>query len=116
MFFGQSWNVSAVKFCTESLSRFDYVPAANQLENLCYTLQMRPIRSSEIGSYLYCRRAWWYRKIGTPSEIKAELAAGTNSTAGMEGKSLLRLSPGPLGWLLLLAAILTLVAYCAAQL
>ena len=34
-------------------------------------------RASDIGNYLYCRRAWWYRKKGVESENQAELAAGT---------------------------------------
>jgi CRISPR/Cas system-associated exonuclease Cas4 (RecB family) len=39
---------------------------------------MQPvIRASEIGSYIYCRRAWWYRKQGVEPENQAELAAGT---------------------------------------
>lgn len=35
------------------------------------------IRASEIGSHIYCRRAWWYRKQGVENENRAELASGT---------------------------------------
>lgn len=38
---------------------------------------MKPIRASDIGSYLYCRRAWWYRLSGQESANQAEMAAGT---------------------------------------
>ena len=83
---------------------------------MCYTAHMRVIRSSDIGNYLYCRRAWWYRKQGFESENQAELASGTelHRVHGRKvlAAGLLRTS----GFLLLLLALVLLVAYCTAQL
>lgn len=76
---------------------------------------MRPIRSSEIGSYLYCRRAWWYRKTGVESKNQTELSAGTELHRKHGRQVLAAALTRTLGWILLLTAILTLVAYLAYQ-
>jgi CRISPR/Cas system-associated exonuclease Cas4 (RecB family) len=76
---------------------------------------MSVIRSSDIGSYLYCRRAWWYRKQGVESENKAELAAGTELHA-KHGRQVLASSiNGTLGLILLMIALILIVAYCTSQ-
>lgn len=71
---------------------------------------MKPIRASDIGTYIYCRRAWKYRINGQPSINQAEMAAGTELHRRHGQKvitaSLMRL----LGFVLLLSACVTLTA------
>ncbi len=44
---------------------------------------MRIIRASEIGEYLYCRRAWWLRHVqGLESANEPMMAEGTEAHAG----------------------------------
>lgn len=77
---------------------------------------MPVIRSSDIGNYLYCRRAWWYRKQGIESENKTELAAGTELHQRHGRQVLASNLTRTVGFILLMAAIVILVAYCTARL
>ncbi len=66
---------------------------------------MRFIRASEIGSFIFCQRSWWYQRKGFPAENKSELAGG-DQFHRIHGRQvvaagLFRLA----GWILLLAAI-----------
>ena len=76
---------------------------------------MSVIRSSDIGNYLYCRRAWWYRKQGFESENQAELAAGTEIHRRHGRKVLAAALNRSVGMVLLLMALILLVAYCTSQ-
>ena len=76
---------------------------------------MAVIRSSDIGSYLYCRRAWWYRKQGVESENQAELAAGTELHHKHGRQVLASTLNRTIGLILLMVALVLLVAYCAAR-
>jgi hypothetical protein len=70
---------------------------------------MRTIRASEIGTFLFCRRSWWFQRQGVESQNQAELSGGSQyhrRHGRQEIQSvLLRLA----GWLLLFIAILLLV-------
>ena len=76
---------------------------------------MAVIRSSDIGSYLYCRRAWWYRKQGVESENQAELAAGTELHHKHGRQVLASTLNRTIGLMLLMVALVLVVAYCAAR-
>jgi CRISPR/Cas system-associated exonuclease Cas4 (RecB family) len=72
---------------------------------------MKTIRASDIGSYLYCRRAWWYRIKGFESTNQAELAAGTELHRAHGRTVFTATIYRTLAKLLLLAALVFLVAY-----
>ena len=76
---------------------------------------MSVIRSSDIGSYLYCRRAWWYRKQGVESENKAELVAGTELHQKHGRQVLASTLSRAIGLILLMIALIVLVAYCTSR-
>lgn len=77
---------------------------------------MAVIRSSDIGNYLYCRRAWWYRKQGFESENRTELEGGSELHRQHGRKVLASGLTRAVGLILLVAALALLAAYCTAQL
>ena len=76
---------------------------------------MKTIRASEIGSYLFCARAWAYRQQGIESSNQVEMTAGTElhrqHGRTVIASGLMRI----LAVLLLLVALVLLVTYCTAR-
>jgi hypothetical protein len=66
---------------------------------------MRTLRASEINTYLFCRRAWWYRNQGIEPTNLADLAGGTQFHREHGGKVLMAGLLRTVGWVALLAAL-----------
>jgi CRISPR/Cas system-associated exonuclease Cas4 (RecB family) len=76
---------------------------------------MKTIRASEIGSYLYCARAWWYRQQGVESSNQAEMNAGTELHR-QHGRTVITSGlTRILAVILLLVALALLAVYCTAR-
>ena len=72
---------------------------------------MRSIKSSEIGAFLYCQRAWWYQSQGIESSNQAELASGTALHHQHGRRTLITGLQRGLAWFLLLVALVLLAIY-----
>ena len=76
---------------------------------------MQPIRASEVGSYIYCARAWWYHRQGIESTNQAEMTAGTELHR-LHGRQVIASGlTRTLALILLLAALVLLAAFCTRQ-
>jgi hypothetical protein len=75
---------------------------------------MRNIRASEIGVFLYCQRAWWYRRQGIEPSNQAELSAGSALHRQHGRQVMIAGMLRAAAWLLFLAAIF-LMAFLIAQ-
>jgi len=76
---------------------------------------MRTLRASEIGSYLYCRRAWWYHLKGHESQNQAELAAGTSLHRQHGRKVFVSGTLRVVALAALLVALVLIATYCTVQ-
>ena len=70
---------------------------------------MRTIRASEIGTYLFCARAWWHQRKGTPSLNKEIMEKGTAHHEAHGARVAASGIVQRLGAVLLIAAILLIV-------
>jgi CRISPR/Cas system-associated exonuclease Cas4 (RecB family) len=76
---------------------------------------MKTIRASEVGSYLFCARAWWYRQKGIEPTNQAEMTAGTELHR-QHGRTVIASGiTRTLALILLLVALALLVAFCTAR-
>jgi hypothetical protein len=69
------------------------------------------IRASEIGGFLYCRRAWWYAAQGTESANQEQLELGERYHR-QHGRAVLKAGCLRLvGYVLLLGALVSWAIY-----
>ena len=76
---------------------------------------MKTIRASEVGSYLYCARAWWYQRKGIESANQTEMSGGMELHRRHGRQVILSSLTRTLALILLLFALVLLVAYCTRQ-
>ena len=77
---------------------------------------MKTIRASEVGSYLFCARAWWYHLQGIQSSNQVEMSAGTELHRH-HGRAVLAAGlTRTLALIFLLAALMLAVAFCTTRL
>jgi hypothetical protein len=72
---------------------------------------MKIVRASEIGTYLYCKRALWYHLQGIHSENTAELLSGSDLHERHGRSVIVSGCIRTLAYLLFLAALLILTIY-----
>lgn len=76
---------------------------------------MKSIRASDIGTYLYCRRAWWYRQKGQESINQAEMNAGSELHR-RHGRKVMRANMLRLtGFILMLGACILLATFVVSK-
>ena len=76
---------------------------------------MRTIRASEVGSYLFCARALWYRQQGIEPTNQTEMIAGTELHRKHGRQVIASGLTRILAVVLLLVALALLAAFCSAR-
>jgi hypothetical protein len=76
---------------------------------------MRTIRASEIGSFIFCQRAWWYQRQGVEPINRAEMSAGSqyHEEQGEIARSAILLQV--IAWGLIFLVVIFLSIYLTSQ-
>lgn len=76
---------------------------------------MRTIRASEIGSFIFCQRAWWYQREGVEPVNRTEMSAGSqfHEQQGNIARSAILLQV--FAWVLIFLAVVGLAIYLTTQ-
>jgi len=74
-------------------------------------LRKRTIRASEIGTYLFCKRAWWFQLLGKQSENHKEMAGGSAYHRRHGHIVLQGILMKAAAWLLLISALVLIVIW-----
>lgn len=69
----------------------------------------RTVRASEIGTFLYCRRAWWYQRQGVQPMNQDALDAGSDFHSDHVGQSRSAGLVALAAWAILVSALAYLV-------
>ena len=69
----------------------------------------RTIRASEIGAYMYCRRAWWYQRQGFKPMNQEALDAGSDFHTASAGKTQLAVFFRYIAWVMLALSLIYLI-------
>ena len=65
----------------------------------------RTVRASEISSFIYCQRAWWYQRQGFEPMNRDELAAGSEFHSAHAGKARLVILMRVIAWVSVFSAL-----------
>jgi hypothetical protein len=76
---------------------------------------MRTIRASEICTFIFCQRAWWYQREGVEPINRAEMSAGSqfHEQQGNIARSAIMMRI--LAWVLIILAIVGLTVFLTIQ-
>lgn len=79
-------------------------------------MRRRTIRASEIGTYLYCKRAWWYQSQGEESQNQQEMLGGTHYHQRHGKQVFSGILTRLLAWIILTVALVLLAVWFTQQL